>query len=96
MVKLARKHGVESLLPFTVKGTESKLRKRLEGGLRVKGTGVGERVKGKIEERTLKSRYAFLVVCLVGGMAIEGWLYTWKERRRMRLRFWWHHLRNKC
>lgn len=48
---------MESLLPFTVKGTEEKLRKRLEGGLRVKGTGVGERVKGKIEERTLKSRY---------------------------------------
>lgn len=62
---------MESLLPFTVKGTEEKLKKRLEMGLRVKGTGVGERVKGKIEERTLKSRYAFLVLCLVGRMAVR-------------------------
>lgn len=77
-MKLARRHGVESLLPFTVKGTEEKLKKRLEMGLRVKGTGVGERVKGKIEERTLKSRYAFLVYYLVGMMAVEGGLYISK------------------
>jgi large subunit ribosomal protein L25 len=56
LVKLARQHGVEELLPHSVKGTEEKLRKRIENGLRVKGTGVGQRVKGKEWERTLKAR----------------------------------------
>lgn len=35
-------------------------RRREEGGLRVKGTGVGMRVKGKESERTLKGRYVIL------------------------------------
>ena len=56
LVKLARGHGVEGLLPFTVKGTEERLRRREENGLRVKGTGVGQRVKGKAWERSLKGR----------------------------------------
>jgi hypothetical protein len=56
-VKIARQHGVEELLPFTLKGTEERLRRRAENGLRVKGTGVGQRVKGKESERTLKGRY---------------------------------------
>ncbi|KAI9783998.1 MAG: hypothetical protein M1839_002943 [Geoglossum umbratile] len=58
LVKLARKHGVEELLPFTVKGTEEKLRRREDRGLRVKGTGIGQKVKGKEWERTLKAREA--------------------------------------
>ncbi len=57
LVKLARNHGVEELLPYTVKGTQERLRRRMENGLRVKGTGVGQRVKGKESERTLKGRY---------------------------------------
>lgn len=57
LVKLARKYGVEELLPQTVKGTEERIRRRVENGLRVKGTGVGQRVKGKESERTLKGRY---------------------------------------
>ncbi len=56
LVKLARAHGVEELLPFTVKGTQERIRKREEQGLRVKGTGVGQRVKGKEWERTMKGR----------------------------------------
>lgn len=56
-MKLARQNGVEELLPFSVKSTEERLRKRAENGLRVKGTGVGQRVKGKESERTLKGRY---------------------------------------
>lgn len=56
LVKLARQHGVEGLLPFTVKGHEERLRRREENGLRVKGTGVGQKVKGKAWERTLKGR----------------------------------------
>jgi large subunit ribosomal protein L25 len=56
LVKLARKHGVEELLPFTVKGTDEKLKRREDRGLRVKGTGIGQKVKGKEWERTLKGR----------------------------------------
>ena len=58
LVKLARQHGVEELLPHSVKGTAEKLRRREQNGLRVKGTGVGQKVKGKEWERTLKGRYA--------------------------------------
>ncbi|KAK4128723.1 hypothetical protein N657DRAFT_676471 [Parathielavia appendiculata] len=53
LVKMAREHGVEELLPFTPKGTETRLRKRVELGLRVKGTGVGQKVKGHKHERQL-------------------------------------------
>jgi large subunit ribosomal protein L25 len=56
LVKLARQYGVEELLPPTSKKTEEKIRKREEHGLRVKGTGVGQRVKGHWRERTLKGR----------------------------------------
>lgn len=57
LVKMAREHGVEELLPHSVKGTAERLRRREENGLRVKGTGVGQKVKGKEWERTLKGRY---------------------------------------
>jgi len=56
LVKMARAHGVEGLLPFTTKGTEERIRKREEFGLRVKGTGVGQRVKGKWWERNIRGR----------------------------------------
>ena len=56
LVKLARANGVEELLPFTIKGSETRIKKREEHGLRVKGTGVGQRVKGKEWERTMKGR----------------------------------------
>ena len=57
LVKMAREHGVEELLPYTPKGTEARLRKRIELGLRVKGTGVGQRVKGHKHERQLMAKY---------------------------------------
>ncbi|KAL2040115.1 hypothetical protein N7G274_007018 [Stereocaulon virgatum] len=56
LVKLARANGVEELLPYTVKGTEERIARRREQGLRVKGTGVGQRPKGKLWERTMKGR----------------------------------------
>ncbi|KAF2178622.1 hypothetical protein K469DRAFT_471861, partial [Zopfia rhizophila CBS 207.26] len=56
LVKLAQQHGVVSLLPYTVKLPGEKEKRRMERGLRVKGTGVGEKVKGKMWERTLKGR----------------------------------------
>lgn len=56
LVKLARAHGVEELLPPTVKGTEVRIQKRAEHGLQVRGTGVGQKVKGKGWERTQKGK----------------------------------------
>ncbi|KAL2214047.1 hypothetical protein CC79DRAFT_1391928 [Sarocladium strictum] len=55
LVKLARENGVEELLPETKKGTEYQLAQRVEHGLRVKGTGVGQKVKGRIHERHMIS-----------------------------------------
>jgi large subunit ribosomal protein L25 len=75
LVKLARNHGVEELLPPSVKSTAERIRRRAENGLRVKGTGIGQRVKGKESERTLKGRYVccvFFFVMLLGyGGMIE-------------------------
>ncbi|KAI0184592.1 hypothetical protein EV127DRAFT_464324 [Xylaria flabelliformis] len=57
LVKLAREEGVEELLPFTSKGTEERIRHRVEHGLRVRGTGVGQKVKGHLYERMLATKY---------------------------------------
>jgi large subunit ribosomal protein L25 len=81
LVKLARQHGVEELLPFTVKGTAERVRRRAENGLRVKGTGVGQKVKGKEAERTMRARYVntFIMDCYFGrgGCCIqsEGFMF---------------------
>lgn len=56
LVKSAQEHGVVQLLPYTIKLPGERLRRRLEQGLRIKGTGVGQQVKGKIWERTMKGR----------------------------------------
>ena len=56
LVKMARDHNVEDLLPFTVKKTAERQRRVEERGLRVKGTGEGQHVKGHVWERTLKGR----------------------------------------
>ncbi|TKA75603.1 hypothetical protein B0A49_03865 [Cryomyces minteri] len=77
LVKLAKQHGVEELLPYTVKGTEERTRRREEHGLRVKGTGVGQRVKGKEWERTLKGR---LEKRRQAMLQMPGMIQQWKER----------------
>ncbi|KAI9777577.1 MAG: hypothetical protein M1835_005194 [Candelina submexicana] len=77
LVKLARNHGVEELLPFTVKGTQERLRRREENGLRVKGTGVGQKVKGKGWERTLKGRLAKRKKAMI---EMPKLVQHWKER----------------
>ena len=56
LVKLAAANGVEDFLPYTRKKTGERQRRREEHGLRIKGTGVGQRVKGRKWERTLASR----------------------------------------
>jgi large subunit ribosomal protein L25 len=53
LVKMAKKHGIENLLPPGRKSTAFKQKRILERGLRVKGTGEGEKVKGHAWERKL-------------------------------------------
>ncbi|KAH8726206.1 hypothetical protein GQ44DRAFT_705932 [Phaeosphaeriaceae sp. PMI808] len=56
LVKLASEHGVVDLLPWTIKKPGEKEARRIATGLMVKGTGEGQKVKGKLWERTLKGR----------------------------------------
>jgi large subunit ribosomal protein L25 len=56
LVKLAVAHDVVDLLPWTIKKPGEKEARRIETGLMVKGTGEGQKVKGKLWERTLKGR----------------------------------------
>jgi large subunit ribosomal protein L25 len=53
LVKLAKKHNIEDLLPPGRKSTAFKDARILQRGLRVKGTGEGETVKGHQWERRL-------------------------------------------
>lgn len=54
-MKIAKKYGVEALLPPGQKSTEFKEQRILEKGLRVKGTGEGQKVKGHKWERTMNA-----------------------------------------
>lgn len=74
LVKLARTYGVEEFLPYTVKGTLERLRRREENGLRVKGTGIGQKVRGKEWERTLKPRYVYASKCWRCHIPLHEWL----------------------
>lgn len=54
---MAIKYNVEALLPPGRKSTEFKETRRAErGGLAVKGTGIGQKVKGHKWERTMEAR----------------------------------------
>ena len=65
-------------MPFSVKSPAERLRRREENGLRVKGTGVGQRVKGKEDERQLKARCVLLPRERMGRR-------RWRGGRRMRM-----------
>ncbi|KAJ5748738.1 uncharacterized protein N7511_010434 [Penicillium nucicola] len=56
LMKLAAKYGIQGLLPPSMKSTEYKETRRAERGLAIKGTGVGQKVKGHKWERTMESR----------------------------------------
>ncbi|KAL4946633.1 hypothetical protein BDV06DRAFT_181994 [Aspergillus oleicola] len=56
LVKLAVKYNVEGLLPPGKKSTEYKETRRAERGLQIKGTGIGQKVKGHEWERTMETR----------------------------------------
>lgn len=55
-MKLAQKYNVEALLPPGRKSTEFKETRHSERGLAIKGTGIGQKVKGHKWERTLETR----------------------------------------
>lgn len=78
LVKMARANGVEELLPYTTKGTEERIQKRVEHGLRVKGTGVGQKVKGKLWERTTKGRLEKRKQAMLGMPKL---VQQWKQVR---------------
>jgi large subunit ribosomal protein L25 len=52
-------------------------RKRIENGLRVKGTGAGQKVKGKLWERTMKGRLDKREKAMEG---MDEMIKQWKER----------------
>lgn len=76
LLKMAKAHGVEELLPYTIKGSNEGRKRREEHGLRVKGTGIGQRVKGKAWERTMKSRLEQRKQAMLGMPAM---IQQWKQ-----------------
>lgn len=56
LIKMAKKYGVEQLLPTSRKSTIFKETRLAERGLAIKGTGIGQKVKGHKWERTMETR----------------------------------------
>lgn len=79
LVKLASAYGVVDLLPWTIKKPGEKEARRIERGLTVKGTGEGQRVKGKLWERTLKGR---LEMRRQAMLDMPRLIQEWKQVRR--------------
>ncbi|EMD85121.1 hypothetical protein COCC4DRAFT_181514 [Bipolaris maydis ATCC 48331] len=77
LVKLASEHGVVDLLPWTIKKPGEKERQRVERGLQVKGTGEGQKVKGKLWERTLKGRLEMRRQAMLNMPAL---IQEWKQK----------------
>ncbi|KAL8884369.1 MAG: hypothetical protein Q9192_006866 [Flavoplaca navasiana] len=73
---MAKANGVEELLPYTIKGSDEGRRRREAHGLRIKGTGIGQRVKGKAWERTMKSRLGERKQAMLGMPAM---VQQWKQ-----------------
>lgn len=77
LFKLAVEHNVLPLMPLSSKHPEVKEQKRIENGLRVQGTGIGKKVKGKHWERALRGKLE------ERRRAMEGMpemIRQWKER----------------
>ncbi|KAL1861143.1 hypothetical protein Plec18170_001658 [Paecilomyces lecythidis] len=77
LVKLAQKYNVEALLPPSRKSTEFKETRRLERGLAIKGTGIGQKVKGHKWERTLETRLEERKKAM---MEMPELIRAWKQR----------------
>ncbi|KAL5614389.1 hypothetical protein BROUX41_004495 [Berkeleyomyces rouxiae] len=82
LVKMAREHGVEELLPEGPKSTANTLGHRVEHGLRVRGTGVGQRVKGHAFERQLYNKIAKRREAM---LAMPKLITEWKKTGKR----WW-------
>ncbi|KKF93906.1 54S ribosomal protein L25 mitochondrial [Ceratocystis platani] len=82
LVKMAREHGVEELLPEGPKSTANTLGKRVEHGLRVRGTGVGQKVKGHSFERQLYNKIAKRREAM---LAMPKLITEWKKTGKR----WW-------
>jgi large subunit ribosomal protein L25 len=76
LVKLAVAHDVVDLLPWTIKKPGEKEARRIESGLMVKGTGIGQKVKGKMWERTLKGRLEMRRQAMLNMPAL---IQEWKQ-----------------
>ena len=87
LIKLAETHGLTTLMPESIKSPEYRYTRRLEG-LKVKGTGVGERVKGHWWERTLYTR---LQKRRQAMLDMPNLIYKWKQVRISYSEggFWW-------
>ena len=74
---MAKSSNVLSLMPLSPKHPEVKEEKRIEHGLRLQGTGVGKKVKGKLWERTLRTRLEDRRKAMEG---MPEMIRHWKER----------------
>jgi len=77
LFKLASAYNVLPLMPASNKHPEIREQKRIENGLRVQGTGIGKKVKGKMWERTLKGRLEERRKAMEG---MPEMIRQWKER----------------
>ncbi|PGH04642.1 hypothetical protein AJ79_07039 [Helicocarpus griseus UAMH5409] len=77
LVKLAAKYGVEELLPPSRKSKEYRDTRAVEMGLRVRGTGIGQKVKGHKWERTIESRLEERKQAMLG---MPEMIRLWKQR----------------
>ncbi|EAW10366.1 mitochondrial 54S ribosomal protein mL59 [Aspergillus clavatus NRRL 1] len=77
LVKLAAKYNVEALLPPGRKSTEFKETRRAERGLQIKGTGIGQKVKGHKWERTMEARLEDRRKAM---MEMPEMIRLWKQR----------------
>ncbi|CRG90136.1 hypothetical protein PISL3812_07177 [Talaromyces islandicus] len=77
LVKLAKKHGVEELLPIGRKSTIFNETRRMERGLAIKGTGIGQKVKGHKWERLMETK---LEERRKAMMEMPELIRLWKQR----------------
>ncbi|OKL56367.1 hypothetical protein UA08_08278 [Talaromyces atroroseus] len=77
LCKLARSYGVEQLLPTSRKSTLFKETRLAERGLAIKGTGIGQKVKGHKWERTMETRLDERKKAM---MEMPEMIREWKQR----------------
>ncbi|PHH86899.1 hypothetical protein CDD83_9616 [Cordyceps sp. RAO-2017] len=85
LVRMARQHGVAELLPETKRDPEFKLAQRVEYGLRVKGTGVGQKVKGHKYERLMFAKMEQRREAMLGMPKL---IKHWKRLGKRRWKKW--------